>query len=66
MAAKLCLRCDWTGRTSSASCPRCGAQLYDRADRERNGSATERSWRGWIATGLVVVVAAVAFVTIPS
>ena len=39
-------------------------QLYDRADRERNGSATERSWRGWIATGLVVVLAAVAFVTI--
>lgn len=64
MAAKLCLRCDWTGRTSSASCPRCGAQLYDRTDRERDGSATERSWRGWIATGLVVVLAAVAFVTI--
>ena len=64
MAAKLCLRCDWTGRTSSASCPRCGAQMYDRTDRERDGSATERSWRGWIATGLVVVLAAVAFVTI--
>ncbi len=64
MAAKLCLRCDWSGRTTSGSCPRCGAPLYDRADRERDGSASERSWRGWTATGLVVVLAAVAFVTI--
>jgi hypothetical protein len=64
VAAKLCLRCDWTGRTASATCPRCGAPLYDRADRAREGSATERSWRGWIATGLVVVLAAVAFVSI--
>ena len=47
MAAKLCLRCDWTGRTSSASCPRCGAQLYDRADRERNGSA-DRAVVAWM------------------
>jgi hypothetical protein len=38
--------------------------LYDRADHEREGSATERSWRGWIATGLVIVLAAVAFLTI--
>jgi hypothetical protein len=64
VAAKLCLRCDWTGRTSSGSCPRCGAPLYDRADHEREGSATERSWRGWIATGLVIVLASLAFVTI--
>jgi hypothetical protein len=64
VAAKLCLRCDWTGRTTSISCPRCGAPLYDGADRERQGSSPERSWRGWIATGLVLVLAALAFVTI--
>jgi len=63
MAAKVCLRCDWTGRTRSDTCPRCGAPLFDRGGAEPAPSR-ERSWRGWVATGLVVVIAAVAFVTI--
>jgi hypothetical protein len=63
MAAKLCLRCDWTGRTRSDACPRCGAPLFDRGGAEP-APPRERSWRGWVATGLVVVIAAVAFVTI--
>ena len=72
MPARVCLRCDWTGTTSSSACPRCGAPLYARggpapADaptdaRQRDGR--ERSWRGWIATLLVLAVAAAAFVTI--
>jgi hypothetical protein len=74
MAAKVCLRCDWAGTTTSSSCPRCGAPLYARGDGERPGapsrdgepgsSGRERSWRGWVATALVVVLAAAAFVTI--
>src|SRR3954452_20705027 len=74
MAATVCLRCDWTGTTSSSTCPRCGAPLYARGDAtsknvpfEASGSepnASERRWRGWIATVLVVVLAAAAFVTI--
>ena len=61
MAAKLCLRCDWTGRTRSDTCPRCGALLFDRAGGEP-APPRERSWRGWVATGLVVLIAAVVFV----
>jgi hypothetical protein len=73
MVAKVCLRCDWSGATSSASCPRCGASLYARGaapkDAPADGSDTrsdgaERSWRGWVATLLVVALAAAAFVTI--
>ncbi len=74
MAATVCLRCDWTGTTSSSTCPRCGAPLYARGDAtsknvpfEASGSepnGSERRWRGWIATVLVVVLAAAAFVTI--
>lgn len=74
MAAKECLRCDWTGTTSSSTCPRCGAPLYARGDAPQTGASPdgagsrrdgrERSWRGWVATALVVVLAAVAFVTI--
>jgi hypothetical protein len=63
MAAKLCLRCDWTGRTRSDTCPRCGALLFDRAGGEP-APPRERSWRGWVATGLVVLIAVAAFVTI--
>jgi hypothetical protein len=74
MAAKVCLRCDWAGTTTSSSCPRCGAPLYGRGDgtprdapAEAAGSGQDgraRSWRGWVATGLVVLLAAAAFVTI--
>jgi len=75
MAAKVCLRCDWAGATSSPSCPRCGAQLYasggsdtppnvSSENARRNTDRGERSWRGWVATVLVIVVAAAAFVTI--
>src|SRR3954447_2114964 len=63
MASKLCLRCDWSGETRSRTCPRCGAELFDRPGAER-GPTPERSWRGWVATALVIAVAAVAFVTI--
>jgi hypothetical protein len=63
MASKLCLRCDWSGDTRARACPRCGAELFDRPG-EEPAAAPERTWRGWIATGLVIVLAAVAFVTI--
>jgi len=63
MASKLCLRCDWSGETRAPTCPRCGAQLFDRPSAERE-PRPERSWRGWIAPAVVVAVAAVAFVTI--
>jgi|1186.fasta_scaffold00205_4 hypothetical protein len=68
MASKLCLRCDWTGRTSSGACPRCGAPLYARSDAGRAPDTESpphaRSWRGWVGTGLVVLVAAGAFATV--
>jgi hypothetical protein len=70
MAAKVCLRCDWTGATSSATCPRCGAPLYarggaaDPSSGERAPRGSRRSWRGWIATVTVLAIAAAAFVTI--
>jgi len=74
MAAKVCLRCDWSGSTSSSACPRCGASLFARGGAspsatpapEDPGSdaSTRRLWRGWMATVLVVVVTAAAFVTI--
>jgi hypothetical protein len=72
MAAKVCLRCDWTGATASSSCPRCGAPLFARGTAGSERSAQDdlppddaaRSGRGWIATGLVVAVAAAAFVVI--
>src|SRR3954447_19549105 len=74
MAAKVCLRCDWAGTTSSPSCPRCGAPLYARGgatqkdapsdSSQSRSDGSERSWRGWVATVLVLVVAATAFVTI--
>jgi hypothetical protein len=70
MAARVCLRCDWMGTTSSSACPRCGAPLYARggpadapAEVNERGGET-RSWRGWIATLLVIAAAAAAFVTI--
>jgi len=63
MTSKLCLRCDWSGDTRAGTCPRCGAQLFDRPGAERD-PRPERSWRGWIATAVVVAIAAVAFVTI--
>ena len=28
MGERVCLRCDWTGETDGAACPRCGAALY--------------------------------------
>ena len=28
MGDRVCLRCDWTGRTDGEACPRCGAALY--------------------------------------
>ena len=28
MGERVCLRCDWTGETEAAVCPRCGAALY--------------------------------------
>lgn len=28
MGERVCLRCDWTGATDGAACPRCGASLY--------------------------------------
>ena len=73
MAAKVCLRCDWSGATSSSACPRCGAPLYARGGPAPNDAApsgdsrsdgSTRSWRGWTATVLVVAIAAAAFVTI--
>ena len=74
MAAKVCLRCDWTGTTSSSACPRCGAPLYARGgappsaapapDGPGSDGPTRRLWRGWMATALVVAVAWAAFVTI--
>src|SRR5262245_42274485 len=74
MAAKVCLRCDWTGTTLSSACPRCGAPLYARGgappraapapDDPGSDAPTRRLWRGWMATAVVVVVAAAAFVPI--
>lgn len=28
MGERVCLRCDWTGETDGAACPKCGAALY--------------------------------------
>lgn len=76
MAAKVCLRCDWSGTTTSSACPRCGAALFAPGGSAPKGAPKgakvegpeedggERSSRGWIATVLVVAVAAAAFVTI--
>ncbi|MBI4261161.1 MAG: hypothetical protein HY658_11400 [Actinobacteria bacterium] len=40
MRYRVCYRCDWEGRTFSATCPRCGAPLY-RAGTEEGGHARE-------------------------
>ncbi|HEX3300015.1 MAG TPA: hypothetical protein VHW68_07880 [Actinomycetota bacterium] len=71
MAAKMCLRCDWTGTTASSSCPRCGSPLFASggvgpkdSPPEKTSPGASRSWRGWIATLLVVAIAATAFVVI--
>lgn len=63
MASTVCLRCDWSGETRARTCPRCGAELFDRPGDARDPTP-ERSWRAWLATGLVIALAAVAFVTI--
>ncbi len=74
MVAKVCLRCDWSGTTTSSACPRCGAPLYARgapapkdaapSDHPGSDDSTRRPWRAWMATALVVAIAAAAFVTI--
>jgi hypothetical protein len=63
MPSTLCLRCDWSGDTRASTCPRCGAKLFDRPSADPDPTP-ERSWRGWIATTIVLVVAVAAFVTI--
>ena len=34
MSEKVCLRCDWSGETSSSTCPECGTGLFVSASRE--------------------------------
>ena len=74
MTKRVCLRCDWSGSTPSATCPRCGAPLEAARPARRPGESSheagptearlERSRWGAVATALIValVVVAVVFV----
>jgi hypothetical protein len=74
MSAKVCLRCDWSGATAAAECPRCGAPLQGPSSSPRAAAPSdpgraaearvERSRWGVVATAFVLVLAAVAVVVV--
>jgi hypothetical protein len=71
VSAKVCLRCDWTGDTRDAACPRCGTTLFGSSRTPeperpvaRQPDATpepRRPWRARIAVAAVLAFAVVAF-----
>jgi hypothetical protein len=74
MTAKVCLRCDWSGATTSDACPRCGAPLHGGATSGGVGGApsgdpaapreatVERSRWSVVAVVLIVALAGGALV----
>jgi hypothetical protein len=72
VSAKVCLRCDWSGQTDAATCPRCGTSLYaspaGASEAERAPSAPtsrvslRRAAGAWIGVLAIVALAAASFV----